>query len=82
MILPSYDLRKLCIKRQWFTSGSIRQYEKLFEANAEGWPIEKLAIIIYICSSDEWTLEDIIQELRTARKAYEDSLLIEEREDW
>ena len=82
MIIPNYELSRLCIKRSWFTSGSISQYEKLFQANSDGWSIERLAIIIYICSSGEWTVDSIVQELKAASAAYADMMCPDEREDW
>ena len=29
--LESYELRELCIKNNWFTCGTVKQYEKLFD---------------------------------------------------
>ena len=34
--LESYELRELCIKNDWFTCGTVKQYEKLFDRNKEG----------------------------------------------
>ena len=61
------NLRSLCIKNNWFTCGSVEQYEKLFYANEHGCPIEEIATIIWVCSDDDWCRRDILNELRTAR---------------
>lgn len=44
--LESYELRELCIKNDWFTCGTIKQYEKLFDRNKEEASINELSIII------------------------------------
>lgn len=62
-IASNEDLRRLCIKKNWFTSGSIRQYEKLFELNSNGATITKLATVIWICSDDSVKYDDIFDEL-------------------
>ena len=62
-IASNEDLRLLCIKKNWFTSGSIRQYEKLFELNSNGATITKLATAIWICSDDSIEYDDIFGEL-------------------
>ena len=56
--LKSCELRQLCIDEQWFTSGSITQYEKLFTRLNEHCPFEELVIIIWLCS-DNVTKEEI-----------------------
>lgn len=40
------NLRSLCIRKNWFTCGTNKQYEKLFYANEHGCPIEEIATII------------------------------------
>lgn len=50
--LESYELRELCIKNDWFTCGTIKQYEKLFDRNKAGASIAELSIIIWICSNN------------------------------
>lgn len=62
-IASSDELRFLCINKNWFTSGSIRQYEKLFELNRNGASITKLATAIWICSDDSIKYEDIFGDL-------------------
>ena len=63
--LNSSELRALCIRENWFTYGTIRQYEKLFERNKEGASINELSIIIWICSSPEIEKEDIYKKIFT-----------------
>ena len=46
-------LRDLCIKHGWFTRGSNRQYEKLFEMNEQGAGIEQIATVIWLCSDSD-----------------------------
>lgn len=50
--LESYELRELCINNDWFTCGTIKQYEKLFDRNKEGASIAELSIIIWVCSNN------------------------------
>lgn len=57
----------LCNKLRWFTSGSVEQYEKMFNMIRAGYGVEKVAVAIYICSSDV-ELADIVQELYMSMK--------------
>ncbi len=50
--ISSTKLYHLCNKYQWFTTGDNRQYSLLFKLADEGAPLEKLATIIWICSSN------------------------------
>lgn len=50
--LETYELRELCIKNNWFTCGTINQYNRLFERNKAGASIAELSIIIWICSDN------------------------------
>lgn len=50
--MDSSELRSLCIKNNWFTAGDVKQYEKLFIALEENAPLDTLATIIWICSSN------------------------------
>ena len=60
-------LRHLCIKNQWFTQGTNRQYEKLFYMNDQKAPIEQIATVIWLCSDADATCRrDIIFELNEA----------------
>lgn len=64
------DLRSLCIRKNWFTCGSIRQYDKLFQRNDEGASVEEIATIIWICSSEEHSKEEILAELNEVHEEY------------
>lgn len=50
--ISNLALQQLCIKNNWFTYGSIQQYEKLFYANDMKAPLEEIVTIIWICSDD------------------------------
>lgn len=52
------DLHHICNKYNFFTSGTIYQYNKLFDCNDTKPQLHDLALIIYICSQD-YTLEEI-----------------------
>lgn len=68
------ELRRLCIKNNWFTCGTNRQYEKLFYENENDCSIEEIATIIWLCSDEDCCRRDILYELDVARTAYENSL--------
>lgn len=58
------NLRQLCIKNNWFTCGSCEQYEKMFYANENDcFSIEQIAMIIWVCSSEEFRYIDIYNDL-------------------
>ena len=64
MNITNERLRNLCIKHQWFTEGSSRQYEKLFYANSHGAPLEEIVTLIWLCSDTEkWCRHDIKSKL-------------------
>lgn len=69
-VTTTENLRSLCIKNNWFTEGSNKQYEKLFYANENGCPIEQIATIIWVCSDDDWCRRDILDELKLERIKY------------
>ena len=56
------ELRLLCIEKDWFTAGSNQQYEKLFNMNRDGASLEELALVIWICSSND-SRDAILHEL-------------------
>ena len=62
-VTNTWRLRELCIENNWFTCGTIDQYEKLFELNREGIAITEIATIIWICSDEEHTRKEILQKL-------------------
>ena len=55
---------ELCNKYQWFTCGSVRQYEKALTMAKGGVPITELARVIWICS-DEVPYFDILTAMST-----------------
>ena len=73
-VTTNEELRSLCIKNNWFTYGTNRQYDKLFYANENGCPIEEIATIIWLCSDDECRRTDILDELQNAKTNYENVL--------
>ena len=50
MINNETIIYELCNKYQWFTCGSVRQYEKALTMAKGGVPITELARVIWICS--------------------------------
>lgn len=75
-VIPTYDLRALCIEHDWFTCGTNEQYAKLFYANTNGASMEEIATIIWLCSDDEkHCRRDILASLKAARAAWTKSLL-------
>lgn len=73
MTLTTTNVYGLCNKNQWFTCGSIRQYEKMFDyvrsecINVKDInKIKKLATMIWICSADDFSEEGIFEELLVA----------------
>ena len=69
-VMNNDKLRSLCIKNNWFTCGSINQYNKLFYANENGCPLEEIATIIWLCSDEKWCRRDILEELKKAHEDY------------
>lgn len=69
------EMRGLCIKNDWFTCGTNAQYDKLFQALENGYALEVIAAIIWVCS--EGDKQNIIFELeafmaeKNARALYE-----------
>lgn len=61
--MDTETLRDLCIKNDWFTCGSNHQYYKLFDMNKAGCPIDELALVIWLCSDDQFDRNTIKQEL-------------------
>lgn len=81
MIIPNEDLRTLCIKMDWFTCGSNRQYERLFQANTMGMSIDDITTVIWICS-DEVPKYKIRETLIKAQKEYDDVMERAELDRW
>lgn len=61
--LTSFEMRDLCIRENWFTSGSIRQYERLFQELKRGVLLHDVALIIWICSNNV-SVEQIETKIR------------------
>ena len=70
--LTTMDMYELCNEHQWFTCGTNSQYEKMFdfvrEANIDSimidYKIKELATMIWICSEDKFTVEEIYEVIR------------------
>ena len=61
-VAPTEDLRRLCIRKDWFTCGTCEQYMKMFDLNKEQRPIEEVALAIWLCCKDV-SREEITKEL-------------------
>lgn len=72
-------LRQLCIDENWFTSGSNEQYGKLFYANANGCPMEEIATIIWVCSSNA-DRSGILATLKLEQERYHQAISIQEQD--
>ena len=48
----TYELKNICINRNWFTGGTCEEYDKLFERCKEGADFDELALIIWLCTPD------------------------------
>lgn len=68
------DLRNLCIRKDWFTCGTNKQYDKLFYANENGCPMEEIATIIWLCSDEEHSRRGILEELKAEHEEYLESI--------
>ena len=49
----STELYHLCNKEQYFTCGSVEQYDKMFDLVRQGATARDVANIIWICSEDK-----------------------------
>lgn len=73
--MDTCELRELCIENGWFTCGTNRQYEKMFDYNDEIHTVEcgheyptlteihTLAYLIWICSDTKYSQADIVEKL-------------------
>ena len=59
------SLRQLCIKNRWFSSGTFQQNKRLFFANSHGWPLDSIALIIWLCTEDV-TIDEVRDALLEA----------------
>lgn len=71
--MDTETLRDLCIKNNWFTCGSNSQYDKLFYMNEQGYSVDELSLVIWICSEESFSREQIKQELVKQDKSTADS---------
>lgn len=69
-VTTNINLRSLCIAHNWFTCGSCEQYAKLFYANENGYTLEEIATIIWLCSNDNWCRKDILSILTDERRSF------------
>lgn len=63
MKISTEQLYSLCNKYQWFTNGDTTQYRLLFDERKKGASLERLALIIRICS-ENYTEEQILKILQ------------------
>lgn len=68
-VVPTSELRELCIKNNWFTGGTCSQYEKLFELNQKPVNVKDIALVIWLCSN-EADMNEIHNKLVEAKDAY------------
>lgn len=59
MRLTNEELRTACISNNWFTCGTNRQYKRLFQLNDKCVSYEMIARVIWFCSDDDTTFEEI-----------------------
>lgn len=77
-ICSNERLRMLCIANNYFTHGSNTQYEKMFDMNREGAPLHDIAVVIWLCSSEEASLLQVEEKLKNIQKEYKNQEEIEE----
>ena len=68
-VAPTEDLRRLCIRKDWFTCGTCEQYMKMFDLNKEQRPIEEVALAIWLCCKDV-SREEVTKELESLHEDY------------
>ena len=69
-VTTAWELRQLCIDNDWFSCGTIEQYDKLFYANENGCPIEEIATIIWLCSNEDCRRADVLDILTEVHKLH------------
>ena len=61
---PSREtVRQYCVANDLFTSGTVEQYEKMFDMLDIGQPIANIATVIWICSTTDKHAADIENDL-------------------
>lgn len=77
-IISTDMMRGLCLEHNWFTSGSIEQYEKLMHMVREHESLERIALAIWICSNnldaDIYEESKILRELNNALNAIDEPI--------
>lgn len=70
------ELRNLCITNNYFTCGSSRQYNRMFEMADNGAPVHDIALIIWVCSydADMRKIEEQVAEIFAMHKIESDVL--------
>lgn len=49
-MLDELRVRQLCIRNNWFTSGSNEQYDKMFHLVKTNAPVAQVAVAIWLCT--------------------------------
>ena len=81
-VTNTWNLRSLCIRKDWFTCGTNSQYDKMFALNENGANIEDIALAIWLCSDDEQnTYESILNELKAEHEEYLESIAWQQQAD-
>lgn len=57
------DVYALCNRKQYFTCGTNRQYEKMFGMVRDGVPLTYVALAIWLCSDEDADEKEILKEL-------------------
>lgn len=58
------DVYTLCNRKQYFTCGTNRQYDRMFNMVRNGEPLTHIALAIWLCSDDDADIKEITKELR------------------
>lgn len=59
---------QLCNRYQWFTYGTVEQYDRMFNMVRERKSIHDIATVIWICSAPNFTVQDIEKTLKAAAR--------------
>ena len=62
--IDTLDLYRLCNQESLFTCGTTTQYDKVLRLAADGVTIQELAIMLYICSDNNFTLAAITKMVK------------------
>ena len=66
--LDTGDVYRLCNVNDWFTCGTVSQYNKMFDMVRENRPIHDIALVIWFCSDGRDSEEDIRIALECATR--------------